>query len=128
MVLAVLEARAGLQVGSYDVYLNVAGGLKVKETAADLAVAAAILSSLTGTIVPQGTTLFGEIALSGAIRPVSLAEARVKEAHKLGLSEAVTAARPEILGPKDFRIKTMETISDLVAWAGSQPKGLARIA
>jgi DNA repair protein RadA/Sms len=128
MVLAVLEARAGVQVGNHDVYLNVAGGLKVRETAADLAVAAAILSSLTGTIVPHGTTLFGEIALSGAIRAVSLAEARVKEAHKLGLREAVTAARPELSGPKGFKIKALETISDLVAWAASQPKGLARIA
>jgi len=59
---------------------------------------------------------------------VSLAEARVKEAHKLGLREAVTAARPELSGPKGFRIKALETISDLVAWAASQPKGLARIA
>ncbi|TMJ36296.1 MAG: DNA repair protein RadA [Alphaproteobacteria bacterium] len=100
MVLAVLEARAGVGIGNHDVYLNVAGGLKVKETAADLAVAAALLSSLTGTIVPHGTALFGEIALSGAIRPVSLAEARIKEAQKLGLKEAVTAARPELSGPK----------------------------
>jgi DNA repair protein RadA/Sms len=128
MVLAVLEARAGIEIGNHDVYLNVAGGLKVKETAADLAVAAAILSSLTGTIVPHGTALFGEIALSGAIRPVSLAEARIKEAQKLGLKEAVTAARPELSGPKDFRIKQLETIMDLVAWAAAQPKGLARIA
>ncbi|MBK1865965.1 DNA repair protein RadA [Aestuariivirga sp. YIM B02566] len=128
MVLAVLEARAGVTIGNHDVYLNVAGGLKVKETAADLAVAAALLSSLTGTIVPHGTTIFGEIALSGAIRPVSLAEARVKEAQKLGLKEAVTAARPELSCPKGFRIKPLETIADLVAWAAAQPKGLARIA
>jgi DNA repair protein RadA/Sms len=128
MVLAVLEARAGVGIGNHDVYLNVAGGLKVKETAADLAVAAALLSSLTGTIVPHGTALFGEIALSGAIRPVSLAEARIKEAQKLGLKEAVTAARPKLSGPKGFRIKSLETIMDLVAWAAAQPKSLARIA
>jgi len=128
MVLAVLEARAGVGISNHDVYLNVAGGLKVKETAADLAVAAALLSSLTGTIVPHGTALFGEIALSGAIRPVSLAEARIKEAQKLGLKEAVTAARPELSGPKGFRIKSLETIMDLVAWAAAQPKSLARIA
>ena len=123
-----LEARAGVGIGNHDVYLNVAGGLKVKETAADLAVAAALLSSLTGTIVPHGTALFGEIALSGAIRPVSLAEARIKEAQKLGLKEAVTAARPELSGPKGFRIKSLETIMDLVAWTAAQPKSLARIA
>ncbi len=79
-----------------------------------------LLSSLTGTIVPHGTRCFGEIALSGAIRPVGPTEARLKEAHKLGLREAVIAARPELSWPKGFKIKAMETISDLVAWAASQ--------
>jgi DNA repair protein RadA/Sms len=66
MILAVLEARAGVALGQHDVYLNVAGGLKLKEPAADLAVAAAILGSMTDTIIPHGTVVFGEIALSGA--------------------------------------------------------------
>ena len=95
MILAVLEARAGVQIGPNDVYLNVAGGLKVSEPAADLAVAAALLSSLTGTVIPPGTAVFGEIALSGAIRPVGQTEARLKEAQKLGLKEAVIAAQAE---------------------------------
>jgi DNA repair protein RadA/Sms len=128
MVLAVLEARAGVQIGNHDVYLNMAGGLRVKETAADLAAAAALLSSLTGSVIPHGTALFGEIALSGAVRPVSLAEARIKEAHKLGLVEAVTAAGSELRSPKGFRIRPMESVADLVAWTASQQRGLARIA
>ena len=70
MILAVLEARAGLRIGAHDVYLNVAGGLKVREPAADLAAAAALVSSLHGAPLPAQAVLFGEIALSGAVRPV----------------------------------------------------------
>ena len=105
MILAVLEARAGVQIGQNDVYLNVAGGLKVREPAADLAVAAALLSSLTGTVIPPGTAVFGEIALSGAIRPVGQTEARLKEAQKLGLKEAVIAAAAEQPGVKGLKVK-----------------------
>jgi DNA repair protein RadA/Sms len=127
MVLAVLEARAGLSIGQNDVYLNVAGGLRVREPAADLAVAAALLSSLTGTVIPQGTAIFGEIALSGAIRPVGQTEARLKEAQKLGLNEALIAHSDQA-GGKGLRIKGLETIMDLVAWAAAQDKGSRRLA
>jgi DNA repair protein RadA/Sms len=128
MVVAVLEARAGVQIGMRDIYLNVAGGLRVREPAADLAVAAALLSSLTGTVIPHGTAIFGEVALSGAIRPVGQTEARLKEAQKLGLNEVVTAMRPELSGAKGLRVRQIETIADLVAWVAAQEKGLARIA
>jgi DNA repair protein RadA/Sms len=127
MILAVLEARAGVQIGANDVYLNVAGGLKVREPAADLAVAAALLSSLTGTVIPQGTVMFGEIALSGAIRPVGQGEARLKEAQKLGLTEAVIASASECTN-RGLRIKPLETIMDLVAWTAAHDRGLRRIA
>jgi DNA repair protein RadA/Sms len=127
MILAVLEARAGVTIGANDVYLNVAGGLKVREPAADLAVAAALLSSLTGTVIPHGTAVFGEVALSGAIRPVGQTEARLKEAQKLGLREAVVAAATESVNFKGLKVKSIETISDLVAWTASQDKGLRRI-
>jgi DNA repair protein RadA/Sms len=123
MILAVLEARAGVSIGANDVYLNVAGGLKVREPAADLAVAAALLSSLTGTVIPHGTAIFGEIALSGAIRPVGQSEARLKEAQKLGLKEAVIASATEWAGSRGMRIKPLETIMDLVAWTAAQDKG-----
>ncbi len=90
MVLAVLEAHAGVRLGGHDVYLNVAGGLKINEPAADLAAAAALVSSLTGAHLPANTVYFGEIGLSGSIRPVTHAPARLKEAVKLGFSGAVT--------------------------------------
>ena len=128
MVIAVLETRAGVQIGMRDIYLNVAGGLRVRELAADLAVAAAILSSVSGTIIPHSTAIFGEVALSGAIRPVGQAEARLKEAQKLGLKEAVMAGRLEVSGTKGLRVRPVETITDLVAWVAAQEKGLARIA
>ncbi len=128
MILAVLEARAGVTIGANDVFLNVAGGLRVREPAADLAVAAALLSSLTGTVIPPGTAIFGEIALSGAIRPVSQTEARLKEAQKLGLKDAVIAAATDPAAFRGLRIKSIETIMDLVAWSASQDRGQRRIA
>ncbi|WP_343712944.1 DNA repair protein RadA [Inquilinus sp.] len=89
MVLAVLEARCGVAIGMNDVYLNVAGGLRIAEPAADLAVAAALLSSLTGVPVPRDTVVFGEIGLSGEIRAVGQGDARLKEAAKLGFAAAI---------------------------------------
>jgi DNA repair protein RadA/Sms len=84
MVLAVLEARCGFGFGDQDVYLNVAGGLRINEPAADLAAAAALISSATGVPLPQGCVVFGEISLSGEVRAVGRAEARWREAQKLG--------------------------------------------
>ncbi len=92
MVLAVLDARCGLTLGASDVYLNVAGGLRISEPAADLAVAAALVSSFTGVPVRANSVVFGEISLSGEIRPVSQSEARLKEAAKLGFTRALTPA------------------------------------
>ena len=92
MVLAVLEARCGLTVGAADVYLNVAGGLRIGEPAADLAVAAALVSSHTGVPLPPETVVFGEIGLSGEVRPVSRTDLRLKEAGKLGFTGAFLPA------------------------------------
>ncbi len=89
MVLAVLETRCGFSFGGKDVYLNVAGGLKVSEPAADLAVAAALISSALDLPLPPKAVVYGEIALSGEIRPVSRIGARLKEANKLGFKHAV---------------------------------------
>jgi DNA repair protein RadA/Sms len=88
MVMAVLDARCGLGFGGQDVYLNVAGGLRVTEPAADLAVAAALVSSLTDIPVPAETVIFGEISLAGEVRPVAQSDARLKEAEKLGFARA----------------------------------------
>jgi DNA repair protein RadA/Sms len=88
MVLAVLEARCGLGFGQRDVYLNVAGGLRITEPAADLAAAAALASSALDTPLPQDCVVFGEVSLSGDVRPVSRMEGRLKEARKLGFGRA----------------------------------------
>lgn len=88
MITAVLDTRCGLSVGVNDIYLNVAGGLRIVEPAADLAVAAALVSALTETPVPDDTVVFGEISLSGDVRPVGHTEARLKEAAKLGFGIA----------------------------------------
>jgi DNA repair protein RadA/Sms len=88
MILAVLEARCGVGFGTRDVYLNVAGGLRVTEPAADLAAAAALVSSALEAALPQDCVVFGEISLSGDVRPVARAEMRLKEAAKLGFSQA----------------------------------------
>ena len=90
MVLAVLEARCGLGFGDQDVYLNVAGGLRINEPAADLAAAAALISSVTDMPLPQGCIVFGEISLSGEVRAVGRAEARLREAQKLGFDQALS--------------------------------------
>jgi len=93
MVLAVLEARCGVAIGANDIYLNVAGGLRVTEPAADLAVAAALVSALAHEPVPADMVVFGEIGLSGEVRPVSQADTRLKEAEKLGFATALMPPR-----------------------------------
>jgi DNA repair protein RadA/Sms len=90
MVLAVLETRCGVRIGANDIYLNVAGGLKVNEPAADLAVAAALISSLTASPLPPDCVYFGEISLAGGVRPVVHASLRLREARKLGFASAAT--------------------------------------
>ncbi len=89
MILAVLDARLGLGFGASDVYLNIAGGLKVQDPAADVAVAAALISSLTKRPLPSDMVMMGEISLSGDIRPVTHLGPRLKEAEKLGFGRAV---------------------------------------
>lgn len=93
MLLAVLETRCGLQLAGNDVYLNVAGGLRITEPAADLAVAAALVSALFGVPAPQACVFFGEVGLSGEVRMVGQQEARLKEAAKLGFTRAIVPVR-----------------------------------
>jgi len=92
-ILAVLEARCAIPFAGLDVFLNVAGGMRVSEPAADLAVAAALLSAREDVAIPPDMVLFGEISLSGALRPVGQTENRLKEAAKLGFSQATLPAR-----------------------------------
>jgi DNA repair protein RadA/Sms len=86
MVLAVLEARCGLQLGGAEVYLNIAGGYRLTDPAADLAVAAALISAFSERPVPSDAIVFGELSLSGEVRPVSHDGLRLREAAKLGFS------------------------------------------
>src|SRR5512139_187156 len=88
MILAVLEARCGISFATAEVYLNVAGGYRLSDPAADLAVAAALVSALSERPVPQEAVLMGEIALSGEVRPVAHAGLRLKESAKLGFDRA----------------------------------------
>ncbi|NQV47781.1 MAG: DNA repair protein RadA [Rhodospirillaceae bacterium] len=119
MVLAVLESRCGLALGANDVYLNVAGGLKISEPAADMAVAAALASSLSGVPVPPQTVVFGEIGLSGEVRAVSHTDARLKEAEKLGFTRAIVpkARGKKTSGTKSgvIEVQEIEHLADLLA-------------
>jgi DNA repair protein RadA/Sms len=118
MVLAVLEAHGGVRLGQHDVYLSIAGGLRIYEPAADLAVAAALVSSMTGAVMPADCVFFGEIGLSGAIRPVIHTGLRLKEAAKLGFRNAILPPPPGESpedAPKDMRLRPSGHISKLVA-------------
>ncbi len=98
MVLAVLEARCGISFATAEVYLNVAGGYRLSDPAADLAVAAALVSALSERPVPQEAVVMGEIALSGEVRPVAHAGLRLKESGKLGFGRAWVPAGTEDAG------------------------------
>ena len=93
MVLAVLEARCGLALAGKEVYLNIAGGLRISEPAADLAVVGALVSAASGQALPEDTVIFGEVGLSGEVRGVSQADLRLKEATKLGFRRALVPPR-----------------------------------
>src|SRR5471030_691474 len=118
MILAVLDARAGVGIGGADVYLNVAGGLKIAEPAADLAAAAALVSSFGGEPLPRDSVFFGEISLSGDIRPVPQAELRLKEAAKLGFKQAFVPAGTRVEG-SGLTITEMTRVADLLVFAGT---------
>jgi DNA repair protein RadA/Sms len=119
MIMAVLDARCGLAIGANDIYLNVAGGLRIGEPAADLAVAAALVSALTEQPVPSECVVFGEIGLSGEVRAVSQSDARLKEAGKLGFTSALIPPRRGKGGkaPREGAIAVTEIahLRDLVA-------------
>jgi DNA repair protein RadA/Sms len=117
MVLAVLEARCGLSFGNRDVYLNVAGGLRISEPAADLAAAAALASSALEEALPQDCVVFGEISLAGDVRPVSRAETRLKEAAKLGFTKALAPAGAEGAG---ITTTSVSRLADAVRRIGEQ--------
>jgi len=117
MVLAVLEAHCGVRLSGHDVYLNVAGGLRTQEPAADLAAAAALVSSLANAPLPADAVYFGEVSLSGAVRPVAQSAARLKEAKKLGFARAIApeAARAESSSEQGLSLQLVGSLASLVA-------------
>ncbi|MEM9426625.1 MAG: DNA repair protein RadA [Pseudomonadota bacterium] len=114
MILAVLESRCGIPFAGLDVYLNVAGGLRISEPAADLAVAAALLSAREDTALPQRTVVFGEISLSGSVRPVGQTETRRKEAEKLGVEAAIVPERSKLGQNAGMQVQKMPDLAALV--------------
>jgi DNA repair protein RadA/Sms len=123
MVLAVLEAHCGVRLGDCDVYLNVAGGLRIAEPAADIAVAAALVSSRLNAPLPADTVYFGEVSLSGAVRPVGHSSARLREAQKLGFSRAVMPAARD--GEAAAGAISVAQLADLVANIAAAARGAA---
>jgi DNA repair protein RadA/Sms len=123
MVLAVLEAHCGVRLGGHDVYLNVAGGMRIQEPAADLAAAAALVSSLANAPLPADAVYFGEVSLSGAVRPVAQSAARIKEAAKLGFTRAIVpeASRGDAADPS-LKISDVTNLANLVADIAAQGK------
>jgi DNA repair protein RadA/Sms len=132
MLLAVLEARCGLRLHATDVFLNVAGGLRISEPAADLAVAAALASAATDTPTDPACVYFGEVGLSGEVRQVAQAESRLKEAQKLGFESAVLPRRlaggnRKLAAPDGLLLTEIGHLSDLVTrFAGGTGKPSAQ--
>jgi DNA repair protein RadA/Sms len=124
MVLAVLEAHCAVRLGGHDVYLNVAGGLRIQEPAADLAAAAALVSSLANAPLPPDAVYFGEVSLSGAIRPVAQTPARLKEAAKLGFARAVLPqGGSEASAEAGLSLEAVTSLSSLVADIAARGRG-----
>ncbi len=116
MLLAVLDARCGISFAQHDVYLNVAGGMKIQEPAADLAAAAALLSSLQSKPIAPNQIFVGEISLSGALRASGHTSARLKEAQKLGFTQAVIPLAGETGGDQSrLELTRIAHLKDLAA-------------
>ncbi|MBV9735284.1 MAG: DNA repair protein RadA [Acidisphaera sp.] len=125
MLLAVLESRCGLRLAAHDVYLNIAGGLRVQEPAADLAVAAALASAAADRPTDAGMVFFGEVGLSGEVRQVPQADARLKEAAKLGFRAACLPrrsgrAKGRPAAPESLELDEIGHLADLVGRFGRE--------
>jgi len=127
MILAVLEARAGVSFSGKEVYLNVAGGLRIAEPAADLAAAAALMSAETGKALPRDMVVFGEIGLSGEVRAVSQMDARLKEAGKLGFTRALAPRNRGKTTASDVKSTEISEIVELLGLFEEDSQGKAGI-
>jgi DNA repair protein RadA/Sms len=118
MVLAVLEARCGVRLSDSDIFLNIAGGIRISEPAADLAVAAALVSAANGEAISDGTVFFGEVGLGGEVRQVPQPDIRMKEAARLGFDRAVLPKRKQDKDKKAanevIKVTEIKQLQDLV--------------
>ena len=115
MLLAVLEKRAGFQLGAKDVFLNITGGISSEDPALDLAVIAAILSSHHDIALPKGSCFAAEIGLSGELRPVPKLDLRIREAEKLGFETIITAKfKQDIAVPGGIQVVMLNKIEEVV--------------
>ena len=118
MLLAVLHRHGGVSLSAQDVFVNVVGGLRIEETGSDLPVLLAVLSSYRDKVLPQSLVTFGEVGLSGEIRPVYNGEERLKEAAAHGFTNAVI---PEANAPRhdtgDLEICTINTLAEAISAA-----------
>ena len=114
MLCAVLEARCKIHLSSMDIFLNIAGGLKISEPAADLAVAAALISSVRNIPLSFSSVYFGEVGLTGEIRKVPQPELRIKEAYKLGFDKITLPSKQKVTIKEDLSYVNITLLSDLV--------------
>ena len=114
MLCAVLEARCKIHLSNMDIFLNIAGGIRLFEPAADLAVAAAIISSVKNIPLSFSSVFFGEVGLSGEIRKVNQPELRIKEASKLGFNKIHLPTKQKVIINEDMRYNNLSVLSDLV--------------
>ncbi len=114
MLCAVLEARCKIHLSNMDIFLNIAGGIRLFEPAADLAVAAAIISSVKNIPLSFSSVFFGEVGLSGEIRKVNQPELRIKEASKLGFNKINLPSKQKVIINKNMRYNNLTVLSDLV--------------
>lgn len=117
-VIAVLERRGGLSFSGYDVYVSVAGGVRVGEPAIDLPLAVALASALKDRTVPLDVVAFGEVALTGLVRPVAHTEARAREAARQGLTRLIASVPASVTLPDGVRRSPVTGVSDLVGLIG----------
>ena len=115
MLLAVLEKRAGFNVVSKDIFINITGGLKVEDTANDLAIVAAILSSSGDKVIDETSCFAAEIGLSGEVRPVNRMEQRIKEAEKLGYSKIFISKYCDKMPTNKIKVIYLSNITDLMS-------------
>ena len=122
MLCAVLEARCKIHLSNMDIFLNIVGGIKIFEPAADLAVAAAIISSVKNIAIDEKSVFFGEIGLSGEVRKVTQPELRIKEAFKLGFDSFTLPIKQKVIDNKKMSYNNVALLKDLVELINNNSK------